>query len=222
MNFVVPTLELQLECFEGPMAVLLGLIKKNKIDIFDIPIGWITGQFLQYVDLARDMNLKVVEDFIEMASLLIFIKARMLLPFEGDDPREELVEKIIEYEKIKAMAKGFDGLPVLGRDTFVRSAIEEVDDEEDLLSLCTLFFDLVKSKQERFIMIKEIRPTLEEKLREIKDELELAGSYTWQLDLVQELRDKVATLLAILELTKLKVAYVWQKRSYGRIILKKR
>jgi segregation and condensation protein A len=222
MNFVAPTLELQLECFEGPMAVLIGLIKKNKIDIFDIPIGWITDQFLQYLDLARDMNLKVAEDFIEMASLLIFIKARMLLPIEGDDPREELVERIIEYEKIRAMAKGFDGLAVLGRDTFIRSAIEEDDDEEDLLSLCTLFFDLVKTKQERFIVIKEIRPTLEEKLKEIKDALELAGSFTWQMDLEQELRDKVATLLAILELTKLKIAYVWQKRSYGRIILKKR
>jgi segregation and condensation protein A len=222
MNFVVPTLELHLECFEGPMAVLIGLIKKNKIDIFDIPIGWITDQFLQYVDLVRELNLKVAEDFIEMASLLIFIKARMLLPLEGDDPRDELVEKIIEYEKIRAMAKGFDGLPVLGRDTFVRSAAEEDDDEEDLLALCTLFFDLVRSKQERFIVIKEIRPTLEEKLKEITDELELAGSYTWQIDMEQELRDKVATLLAILELTKLKIAYVWQKRSFGRITLKKR
>ena len=89
-NFSASTLELQMEFFEGPLAVLITLIKRNKIDIFDIPIGWITEQFLEYVELAREMNLRTAEDFIEMASLLIFIKSRMLLPTDGEDPREEL------------------------------------------------------------------------------------------------------------------------------------
>jgi len=97
MNFIAQTLELQMDSFEGPLAVLVNLIKKNKIDVFDIPIGWITERFLEYVDVVREMNLRIAEDFIEMASLLIFIKSRMLLPVEGEDPREELVEKIIEY-----------------------------------------------------------------------------------------------------------------------------
>ena len=109
-NFSASTLELQMEFFEGPLAVLITLIKRNKIDIFDIPIGWITEQFLEYVELAREMNLRTAEDFIEMASLLIFIKSRMLLPTDGEDPREELVEKIIEYEKIRTMAKSLDRL----------------------------------------------------------------------------------------------------------------
>jgi segregation and condensation protein A len=222
MNFSTSTLELQLECFEGPMAVLIGLIKKNKIDVFDIPIGWITDQFLSYVDFVRGMNLRIAEDFVEMASLLIFIKARMLLPLEGDDPREELVEKIIEYEKIRAMVRSFEGFPILGRDTFIRNAVEAGEEEEDLLSLCTLFLDLIKSKEERFIVVQEIRPTLEEKLREITECLDLAGSYTWKIDSEQELRDRVATLLAILEITKLKLASVWQRRTFGQILLKKR
>jgi segregation and condensation protein A len=222
MNFSTSTLELQLECFEGPMAVLIGLIKKNKIDVFDIPIGWIAEQFLLYVDFVRGMDLRVAEDFVEMASLLIFIKARMLLPLEGDDPRGELVEKIIEYEKIRALVKNFEDLPVLGRDTFTRNAFEASEEEEDLLSLCTLFFDLTKSKEERFIVVQEIRPTLEEKLKEIRECLELTGSYVCRMDSDQDLRDKVATLLAILEIIKVKLAFVSQRRSFGQILLKKR
>jgi segregation and condensation protein A len=222
MNFSASTLELQLECFEGPLAVLINLIKKNKIDVFDIPIAWITERFLEYVDLVREMNLRIVEDFIEMASLLIFIKARMLLPTDGDDPREELVEKIIEYEKIRAMVKSFEGLPVLGKDTFVRGATTGDERDEDLFSLCTLFLELVKSKEERFLLIQEIRPTLEEKLEEIRTVLNREGSYSWRIDLEQELRDKVATMLALLEITKLRLAVVFQKRPFGTIILKKR
>ncbi len=222
MNFNIPSLELQMECFEGPMPVLISLIKKNKIDIFDIPIGWITERFLEYVDLARDMNLRIAEDFIEMASLLIFIKSRMLLPTDGEDPREELVEKIIEYEKIRAMVRNFDHLPMLGRDTFVREPVSGDEEEGDVFALCSLFFLLMKSKEERFIVIRDIRPTLEEKLEEIKRLLEQDGRFVWNMDVGQELRDKVATVLALLEITKLKLATIVQKRPFGPIILKKR
>ena len=222
MNFIAQTLELQMDSFEGPLAVLVNLIKKNKIDVFDIPIGWITERFLEYVDVVREMNLRIAEDFIEMASLLIFIKSRMLLPVEGEDPREELVEKIIEYEKIRAMVRSFDAFPVLGRDTFARNTAILEDEEADILSLCTIFFQLVKEKEERFIAIQEIRPTLEEKLAQIKALLAQAGVFTWKMDLEQEMRDKVATALAILEITKLKMAYISQKRPFGTIILRRR
>lgn len=221
MNFSVPTLELQMECFEGPLYVLLNLIKKNKIDIFDIPIGWITERFLEYVDVVKEMNLRIAEDFIEVASLLIFIKSRMLLPSD-EDPREELVEKIIEYEKIRAMVKSFDGFPVLGKDTFVRGAVIGDEEEEDIISLCALFFQLIKSREERFYVIQDIRPTLEEKLEAVKRILEESGSYIWKLDLEEALREKVATLLAMLEITKLKMAVISQRRPFGTIILKKR
>jgi segregation and condensation protein A len=206
------------------MAVLINLIKKNKIDVFDIPIGWITERFLEYVDLVREMNLRVAEDFIEMASLLIFIKSRMLLPTEpGEDPREELVERIIEYEKIRAMAKSFERFPVLGRDTFVRTgSAGEEEDDEDILGLCTLFFQLMKSKEERFIVVRDIRPTLEEKIIHIKQALAEAGIFTWEMELEQEARDRVATILAVLEITKLRMAVCSQKRPFGTIILKRK
>jgi segregation and condensation protein A len=221
LNFSASTLELQLECFEGPLAVLINLIKKNKIDVFDIPIGWITERFLEYVDLVREMNLRVAEDFIEMASLLIFIKSRMLLPNEpGEDPREELVERIIEYERIRAMAKSFERFPVLGRDTFVRTGCANEEEDEDILALCTLFFQLVKSKEERFLVVRDIRPTLEEKIVHIKQVLAEAGVFTWRMDLEQEARDRVATILAVLEITKLHMAVCSQRRPFGTIILK--
>ena len=222
MNFIAHTLELQIDCFEGPLAVLIGLIKKNKIDVFDIPIGWITERFLEYVEMVREMNLRIAEDFIEMASLLIFIKSRMLLPLDGEDPREELVEKIIEYEKIRSMVRGFDGFCVLGRDTFIRGLAGMEDEDSDILSLCTLFFQLMKSREERFIVIGEIRPTLEEKLAHIKERLAQVGIFTWKMTLEQELRDKVATALAILEIVKLRKAHVSQRRPFGTIILKRR
>ncbi|HUI70147.1 MAG TPA: segregation/condensation protein A [Spirochaetia bacterium] len=222
MNFIAQTLELQMDFFEGPLAVLVNLIKKNKIDVFDIPIGWITERFLEYVDVVREMNLRIAEDFIEMASLLIFIKSRMLLPIDGEDPREELVEKIIEYEKIRAMVRSFDAFPVLGRDTFVRNTAIVEEEDADILSLCTLFFQLMKEREERFIVIQEIRPTLEEKLAQIKTFLAQDGVFTWKMSLEQEMRDKVATVLAILEITKLKMAHVSQKRPFGTIILRRR
>ncbi len=222
MNFSIPTLELQMECFEGPLSVLLNLIKKNKIDIFDIPIGWITDRFLEYVEFVKEMNLRIAEDFIEVASLLIFIKSRMLLPSD-EDPREELVEKIIEYEKIRAMVKSFDVFPVLGRDTFARgAAIGDEEDEGDVISLCALFFHLIKNREERFYVIRDIRPTLEERLEEVKRILEESGTYTWDISLEEALREKVATLLAMLEITKLKLAVISQRRPFGTIILKKR
>jgi segregation and condensation protein A len=212
-----------MECFEGPLPVLLTLIKRNKIDIFDIPLGQIAEQFLAYVDLAREMDLKIAEDFIEMASLLIFIKSRMLLPVEGEDPREELVEKIIEYEKLKAMAKSLADFPVLGRDAFVRgSVIEEEDDEEDAFSLGALFLQLIKSREERFLTVAEMRPTLEEKLEEIGGQLAREGKYAWRIDLEQDLRERVATILAMLEIAKLQKAIISQKRPFGTILLKKR
>jgi len=222
MNFIAQTLELQMDFFEGPLAVLVNLIKKNKIDVFDIPIGWITERFLEYVDVVREMNLRIAEDFIEMASLLIFIKSRMLLPIDGEDPREELVEKIIEYEKIRAMVRSFDAFPVLGRDTFVRNTAIVEEEDADILSLCTLFFQLMKEREERFIVIQEIRPTLEEKLAQIKTFLAQDGVFTWKMSLEQEMRDKVATVLAILEITKLKMAHVSQRRPFGTIILRRR
>jgi segregation and condensation protein A len=228
MNFLVPTLEVKMECYEGPLAVLITLIKRNKVSIWDIPLSTITERFLQYVELVSEMNLKIAEDFIEMASLLIFIKSRMLLPSDGikdeeNDPRGELVERIIEYERVRSMANTIDSLPMLDRDAFSRGR-KSIDGEEDynLLLLCNVFFELIKSKEERYIVINEIKPTLEEKLHMLKTILDSSGLYVWNVKDHEEQTEKIATILGILELTKIKIATLSQRRPFGKIVVKRR
>lgn len=229
MSLMIPSLEVQLECFEGPMAVLITLIKRNKVNIWDIPISPITDRFLQYVELVKDMNLRIAEDFIEMASLLIFIKSKMLLPVSSsgngdeDDPREELVERIIEYERIRNMAEAIGELPMLERDVFpIGSGAVERESEHDLLSLCNLYFELIQVKEERYLSIREIRPTLEEKLEMLKDILKLSGRFEWDLYSDQDRNERVATILGMLELAKIRTATLTQKRPFGMIVLKTR
>jgi segregation and condensation protein A len=229
MSLMIPSLEVQLECFEGPMAVLITLIKRNKVNIWDIPISPITDRFLQYVELVKDMNLRIAEDFIEMASLLIFIKSKMLLPVNSngngdeDDPREELVERIIEYERLRNMAVAIGELPMLERDVFpIGNGAVERESEHDLLCLCNLYFELIQVKEERYLSIREIRPTLEEKLEMLKDILKLSGRFEWDLYSDQDRNERVATILGMLELAKVRTATLTQRRPFGKIVLKTR
>jgi segregation and condensation protein A len=227
MNLTLPALEVQIDCYEGPLAVLISLIKKNKVSIWDIPLSDITERFLQYVELVSEMHLRIAEDFIEIASLLIFIKSRMLLPSDDsgqeDDPGEELVGRIIEYERLRRMSEAIEALPLLHHDTFSRGGSwSEMRTEYDLLCLCTTFFELMKSKEERYIEIKEIKPTLEEKLRLLKAVLEASGFYVWDMRGQENQSDKIATVLGILELTKVKLATVSQRKLFGKITVRKR
>lgn len=227
MSLLVPTLDVQLECFEGPMAVLITLIKRNKLSIWDIPIAMITERFLQYVEIAREMNLKIAEDFIEMASLLLFIKSKMLLPSNGDgeeeDPREELVERIIEYERVRSMAVALNGLPMLERDVYSlgKGGLEKEADF-DLLCLCTLYFELMRVKDEPYFVVREVRPTLEEKMGALKDVLRTEGFFEWDVIVEEDRNERVATILGMLELAKIRMATLSQRRPFGKIIMKKR
>jgi segregation and condensation protein A len=228
MNLIFPSLEIKMECYEGPLAVLVTLIKKNKVSIWDIPLSTIMERFLQYIDLVTEMNLKIAEDFIEIASLLIYIKSRMLLPTNGDgqqedDPREELIDRILEYERLRAMVDSIDGLPMLHRDIFSRGkTVAEAEMDFDLLALCNIFLEIMKSKEEKYLEIREIRPTLEEKLNMLKTILETSGIYIWNFNEMTEQPEKIATVLGILELTKIKMATITQRRPFGKIIIKRR
>jgi len=229
MSLIVPSLEVQLECYEGPMAVLITLIKRNKVSIWDIPISAITERFLQYVEFAKDMNLRIAEDFIEMASLLIFIKSKMLLPANGngngeeEDPREEIVERIIEYERLRNMAMAIDTLPMLDRDVFpIGNGAVERESEYDLLSLCNLYFELMQVKEDRFLTVREIRPTLEERLVTLREILDMSGRFEWDLYTEEDRNERVATILGMLELVKIRAATLTQRRPFGKIVLKRR
>jgi segregation and condensation protein A len=220
-------LEVSVACYEGPLAILITLIKKNKVSIWDIPLAAITGRFFQYVELVSEMNLRIAEDFIEMASLLIFIKSKMLLPTPyteaEENPGEELVERIMEYERIRAMSRAIDGLPMLNRDIFGRgAALLDRGAAYDLMRLSGIFFELMKNREERFLEIREIKPTLEERIRTLKAVLDASGIYVWSIDGDEGHNEKVATILGMLELTKLKVASLLQRRPFGKVILQKR
>ena len=135
--FLLPTdlyippdaLEVFLEAFEGPLDLLLYLIRKQNFNILDIPLADVTRQYLAYVDQIRQHNLELASEYLLMAAMLIEIKSRMLLPpkktddgSEGPDPRAELVRRLLEYEQIKQGAAAIDRLPVIGRD-FLRARI---------------------------------------------------------------------------------------------------
>ena len=122
-------LEVFLEAFEGPLDLLLYLIRKQNFNILDIPLADVTRQYLAYVDQIRAHNLELASEYLLMAAMLIEIKSRMLLPpkksadgAEPEDPRAELVRRLIEYEQIKLGAALLDALPVLGRD-FLRAQV---------------------------------------------------------------------------------------------------
>ena len=122
-------LEVFLEAFEGPLDLLLYLIRKQNFNILDIPMASVTRQYLAYVDQIRTRNLELAADYLLMAAMLIEIKSRMLLPpkksadgNEPDDPRAALVRRLIEYEQMKLAAARLDALPVLGRD-FLRAQV---------------------------------------------------------------------------------------------------
>jgi len=147
-----------------------------------------------------------------------------LLPREEEDPRTELVEKILEYEKIKGMVNMFQELPVLGEDTFSRgrTGLQVEEEDQDLTALCMLFFELMKNRRERFLVIREIRPTLEEKLEILRLALFEKGHFAWNPKADLDLSEKVATVLAMLEIVKLKMANLAQKRPFGTVLLTRR
>ncbi len=122
-------LEVFLEAFEGPLDLLLYLIRKQNFNILDIPLADVTRQYLSYVEQLRKTNLELASEYLLMAAMLIEIKSRMLLPprktddgAEPEDPRAELVRRLLEYERIKLAAARLDALPVLGRD-FLRAQV---------------------------------------------------------------------------------------------------
>jgi len=128
--FIPPdALTVFLNAFEGPLDLLLYLIRKHKFDILDLPVSKITEQYMEYVDLMKELNLDLAAEYLLMAAILAEIKSRMLLPVEVDvdddgyDPRADLVERLKEYEQFKQAALDLDGLPRLERDVFIGQSL---------------------------------------------------------------------------------------------------
>jgi len=220
----------KLEIFEGPLDLLLYLIKKNDLDIYDIPISQITAEYLEYVELMKMLSLDSVGEFLVMAATLMQIKARMLLPTqpgemekEEEDPRAELVARLLEYEKFKEAAKYFESRELQQQEIFVRREQKFTDEdfllEVNLFDLLESFRKVIKEAKEEVkeIIYEEI--PIENKIRYILSCLEEKKYITFrQLFNPAEGRlSFIVTFLALLELIRLKQITARQNHPFGEI-----
>lgn len=238
------TYNVNIEAYEGPFDLLLSLIAKNKIDIHDIPIHLVTEQFINQIKEWEEMNLEVASDFIVMAATLLEIKSKLLLPKEFEyieedqvDPRDELVRKLIEYKLYKDIAENLK----LSEETYMKvyyKPQEDVSDYRDpfeelgqvkLLDLVKALENILirynKSKpNETFYEIKREEVSLEECTINIKEKLELSNKINFT-DLLCEgfsLPRIIGYFLSILELVRMKFAYVNQNYNFSDLIIEKR
>jgi segregation and condensation protein A len=228
--------EVKLEIFEGPLDLLLHLIRKNEVDIFDIPIAAITDQYLQYLDMMKALNVSLAGDFLVMASTLVHIKSRMLLPGtgedeEGEDPRDEITRPLLEYLRLKDLANELSERPLLGRDVFARvssgDASSEFEGEEPLLRV-NLFqlMDAFKRILEQRVPSAQIhfqaeQWSVKDRMNHIIESLK-AGRIRTFTDLFSQdrtLSELVATFLALLELVQMGFLKVFQTDSLAEIQL---
>ncbi len=230
--------QVRIENFEGPLDLLLHLIKKNEINIYDIPVAMIAQQYLEYLEAMEELNLNVAGDFLVMAATLLQIKSKMLLPIderaddeeEGPDPREELVRRLLEYKAYKEAARHLDGQERMWREIFWREdapVVEQV--EEDLPLENVSLFDLVDALQEvldrnpssRLLEIVPDNLTVRERMNLIletlegKDSVSFAALFEGPIHRVMI----VVTFLALLELMRLRVARVFQAETFGPILV---
>jgi len=222
------------DVFEGPMDLLIHLIKKNEVDIYDIPISLVTDQYLQYIDWMTSMNIDIAGDFLVMAATLTHIKSKMLLPAreedEEDDPRIEITRPLLEYLQMKSAAERLSERDILGENTFSRT-LDKKDlpiDNEDRVIKVGLFelMDAFQKLLERIPASQQIdmttdRISVKDRINELIDIFEKEGSVTFD-QLFDENFTKselVATFLAILEMVKLALVSIVQNVQSGIIRL---
>ena len=231
-------LEVILEQFEGPLDLLLYLIRKQNLDILEINVSDIVDQYLEYIDMMKAMQLEVAGEYLVMAAMLAEIKSRMLLPrnkeAEGDDeedPRAELIRRLQEYERFKTAAENLDELPRLERDTWLAEVdapdrIQERIHPEVEMKEIMLAFAAVLRRAERFEHHEIHREQLStrERMTQVLDKLK-GGSFTTFRSLFEPKEGKlgvVVTFLAILELVKESLIDIVQQDTFGTIHVKTR
>ena len=230
-------LEVFLEAFEGPLDLLLYLIRKQNIDILDIPVAEITKQYMGYVELMKSVRLELAAEYLVMAAMLAEIKSRMLLPRsaeaeeEEDDPRAELIRRLQEYERFKAAAEDIDGLPRVGRELQVprldapearaRKLLPQVSLEEVLLSMAEVLrrADMFESHQ----VTREALST-RERMSEVLERLR-GGAFLPFVSLFSAEEGRlgvVVTFMAVLELVKESLVELVQNEPFAPIHVRAR
>lgn len=237
-------LHVKIAVYDGPLELLLELIKKNEMDIYNIPIAEITKQYLDSLESMKKLDLEVAGEFIVMAATLIYIKSKMLLPQddtddedEGQDPRAELVRKLMEYQAFKEAAKELGMLEGERGQIFTRQIadyyltnLDPADVEIDTFS--ANLFDLLsafqtalsKISKESLHEVFEQVVTIEEKTAEIRRRLTESGKMTFS-ELFGKVRSKnvlIVTFLAVLEMTRTRYIRVRQDKHFEEIYIEKR
>lgn len=232
-------LTIQLPKFEGPLSLLLYLIKKEEMDIFDIEIHRITNQYFEYIRQMKEMDLEVAGEFVAMAATLIQIKSQLLLPqyneagevIEVEDPRKELVQRLLEYQKFQDAAKELAQRPWLGRDVWNRgfrekfdeSVIEEIELEDNaLFSLIASYRKAIRSVQKRIHKVAAKTQSVASRIMEIRDRL-FINQRVPMSELITAIDDRrrqvLMTFLSALELAKMGFVRLFQTEAQQEIYI---
>jgi len=214
--------------FEGPLDLLLHLIRKHEIDIFDIPVALILDKYLGYLQWMRVLNIDIASEFLVMASTLIHIKSRMLLPpdqvegeeeEEEEDPREELVRRLLEYQRYKEAAEELRDRPILYRDVFVRGTRTPASDPDSPFSEVSVYklieaLDRVLAKADKKISHRVMveRVSIADRIQELVEMLRVRSEVTFEAFFEGEMTRSliVATFLALLEMARLHMVRLHQ------------
>lgn len=229
--------KVKLDIFEGPLDLLLYLIRKNEVDIYDIPIATITEQYLEYLDLMTVLNLDIAGEYLVMAATLTKIKSKMLLPpiedgdeEEEEDPRAELMEHLLEYQHYKEVAFQLKSRELLEKDIFTRIRVDEQvsEDDSDGGLIGVSLFDLVDALRKviekkdlpgNLIEVNIERISIKDKIVEIVMNLKEKQEIIFQsiFDALTTKYEIIVTFLAVLELMKLRAIKVFQVQPHGEI-----
>jgi segregation and condensation protein A len=229
--------------FEGPLDLLIHLIKKNEVNVYDIPIALITDQYLEYLSLMRELNLDVAGEFLVMAATLIHIKSRMLLPRptpeqivdgEEEDPREALVRRLLEHQRFKAAAELLHDRETLRRAQFHRpdNVVAEIAGEApepelevDLFSLLAAFRSVLDRARHRpKVLLPPEQISIEQRIEQLLERLSETEAVGFE-DLFADVNsrgDLIVTFLALLEMIRLKLIRAFQSGAFGPIRVYKR
>jgi len=235
-------IDVRITAYEGPLDLLLDLIKENKVDISDIPIAEITEQYLQYIDDMKQLNLVVAGEFLVMAATLLYIKSKMLLPDDVDeeddvegDPRLDLVNALLEYQTFKEAAKDLNVMQEERRQIFTRLTHQDEHEGDsssaaddtiagNLFELIQAFSDVLKTHAiETFHEIFEEEILIDDKIELILEAIEKKPEvYFLQLFARKSTRNElIVTFMALLELIKMKKVRIVQSAIFGEISIKR-
>ena len=236
--------EVKLEAFTGPMDLLLHLIRKQKINIYDIPIALITRQYLDYLSFMKTLNLSMAGEFLVMAATLLYIKSRTLLPKEETidpedeeviDPRSELVRQLIEYERFKDAAGNLVIRERLWKDSFTRDPLpvpQKSAEEDELWTEDLQIFDLLSALQgvldrapsNSYVDVARENWTVEERIQVVMERLEAEATIPFE-DLFEQHWSRpliIVTFLGLLELVRMNLVRLFQGEWFGPIHVTRR